>query len=47
MHSCFYSTAYWEKPYELKMADKQWLGADLILTWMEIICCVTIEIFQA
>ena len=30
MHSCFYSTAYWEKPYELKMADKQWLGADLI-----------------
>jgi len=29
-HSCFYSTAYWKKPYELKMADKDWLGADLI-----------------
>ena len=30
MHSCFYSTAYWERPFELKMADKNWLGADLI-----------------
>ncbi len=30
MHSCFYSTAYWHKPYELKMADKDWIGADLI-----------------
>ena len=29
-HSCFYSTAYWKKPHELKMDDKQWLGADLI-----------------
>ncbi len=29
-HSCFYSTAYWKKPYELKMSDKGWLGADLI-----------------
>ena len=29
-HSCFYSTAYWKKPHELKMADKDWLGADLI-----------------
>lgn len=29
-HSCFYSTAYWKKPHELKMADKNWLGADLI-----------------
>ena len=28
-HSCFYSTAYWKKPHELKMADKDWLGADL------------------
>ena len=30
MHSCFYSTAYWKKPYELKMDDKIWQGADLI-----------------
>ncbi len=30
IHSCFYSTAYWHKPYELKMADKDWIGADLI-----------------
>ncbi len=29
-HSCFYSTAYWKKPHKLKMADKDWLGADLI-----------------
>ena len=29
-HSCFYSTAYWRKPHELKMADKDWRGADLI-----------------
>ena len=29
-HSCFYSTAYWHKPYERKMADKDWIGADLI-----------------
>ena len=30
MHSRFYSTAYWERPFEMKMADKNWLGADLI-----------------
>ena len=30
MHSCFYSTAYWERPFEMKMTDKNWLGADLI-----------------
>ena len=30
MHSCFYSTAYWRRPFELKMADKLWQGADLI-----------------
>ena len=30
MHSCFYSTAYWHKPYELKMVEKDWIGADLI-----------------
>ncbi|RJU91231.1 MAG: hypothetical protein DWC07_01130 [Candidatus Poseidoniales archaeon] len=30
MHSCFYSTAYWKRPYELKMDDKGWQGADLI-----------------
>ncbi len=29
-HSVFYSTAYWEKPHELKMIDKNWKGADLI-----------------
>ena len=30
MHSCFYSTAYWHKPYEMKMVEKDWIGADLI-----------------
>lgn len=30
MHSCFYSTAYWKRPYEMKMDDKIWQGADLI-----------------
>jgi len=30
MHSCFYSTAYWNKPYEMKMDAKEWQGADLI-----------------
>ena len=30
MHSCFYSTAYWEKPYMMKMVEKEWIGADLI-----------------
>ncbi len=30
MHSCFYSTAYWRRPHELKMGDKLWQGADLI-----------------
>ena len=30
MHSCFYSTAYWKRPYEMKMNDKLWQGADLI-----------------
>ena len=30
IHSCFYSTAYWKRPYELKMDDKGWQGADLI-----------------
>lgn len=29
-HSVFYSTAYWQRPHEYKMADKGWLGADLI-----------------
>ncbi len=29
-HSTFYSTAYWKYPNEYKMADKDWLGADLI-----------------
>lgn len=29
-HSVFYSTAYWKKPYEFNMSDKQWLGSDLI-----------------
>ncbi|MBT4059450.1 MAG: hypothetical protein HOE69_03990 [Euryarchaeota archaeon] len=28
--SCFYSTAYYGKPLERKMADKDWKGADLI-----------------
>jgi len=30
MHSVFYSTAYWKRPFEMKMADKLWQGADLI-----------------
>ncbi len=30
MHSVFYSTAYWKRPFELKMDDKLWQGADLI-----------------
>ena len=29
-HSCFHSTAYYNDPSERKMADKGWLGADLI-----------------
>ncbi len=29
-HSSFHSTAYYRKPMERKMADKEWLGADLI-----------------
>jgi len=29
-HSVFYSTAYWKKPYEFKMVEKDWLGSDLI-----------------
>ena len=29
-HSSFHSTAYYRKPMERKMADKDWLGADLI-----------------
>mgnify|MGYP001618077925 CR=1 FL=1 len=29
-HSAYYSTAYYNRPAELKMADKQWLGAELI-----------------
>ncbi|HEX2065714.1 MAG TPA: DNA primase catalytic subunit PriS [Candidatus Thermoplasmatota archaeon] len=29
-HSVYYSTAYYRRPGELKMADKQWLGAELI-----------------
>ena len=29
-HSCFHSTAYYKHPLERKMADKNWLGADLI-----------------
>ncbi len=29
-HSVYYSTAYYRKPGEMKMADKQWLGAELI-----------------
>jgi len=29
-HSCFHSTAYYKYPSERKMADKDWLGADLI-----------------
>jgi DNA primase small subunit len=29
-HSLYYSTAYYRRPAELKMLDKQWLGAELI-----------------
>lgn len=29
-HSVYYSTAYYRRPGEMKMADKQWLGAELI-----------------
>lgn len=29
-HSLYYSTAYYRRPAEAKMADKQWLGAELI-----------------
>lgn len=29
-HSAFYSTAYWRKPREYKMVEKEWMGADLI-----------------
>ena len=29
-HSCFHSTAYYREPSKLKMAEKGWLGADLI-----------------
>ncbi len=29
-HSVYYSTAYYRKPGEMKMADKGWLGAELI-----------------
>jgi DNA primase small subunit len=29
-HSCFHSTAYYEDPSKGKMAEKGWLGADLI-----------------
>ena len=29
-HSCFHSTAYYQDPSQLKMAEKGWLGADLI-----------------
>lgn len=29
-HSAYYSTAYYRRPGELKMADKGWLGAELI-----------------
>ena len=29
-HSSFHSTAYYRKPMERKMLDKEWLGADLI-----------------
>ncbi len=29
-HSCYYSTAYYRKPAEMKMVDKEWLGAELI-----------------
>lgn len=29
-HSCYYSTAYYRRPGEMRMLDKQWLGAELI-----------------
>ena len=29
-HSCFHSTAYYNDPSQRKMAEKGWLGADLI-----------------
>ena len=29
-HSCYYSTAYYRKPGEMRMVDKQWLAAELI-----------------
>lgn len=29
-HSCFHSTAYYEDPFQSKMIDKGWRGADLI-----------------
>ncbi|MES2155328.1 MAG: DNA primase catalytic subunit PriS [bacterium] len=29
-HSAYYSTAYYRRPGEMKMLDKQWLGAELI-----------------
>ncbi len=29
-HSLYYSTAYYRRPAEMKMLDKQWLGAELI-----------------
>ena len=29
-HSAYYSTAYYRRPGEMKMADKEWLGAELI-----------------
>lgn len=29
-HSVYYSTAYYRRPAEMKMLDKQWLGAELI-----------------
>ena len=29
-HSCFYSTAYYQRPSNRKMSEKGWLGADLI-----------------
>lgn len=29
-HSCFYSTAYYEEPWQRKMAEKGWRGADLV-----------------
>ena len=29
-HSCFHSTAYYDRPSEYKMSEKGWRGADLI-----------------